>query len=86
MTIRMLALLSACSIEKAGWEVRTADNGKSALAMLEKEIPGVIFLDIMMPIMDGFEFLALLQVRKEWDHIPVVIVTSKDLSTKSGSG
>ena len=67
-------------IEKAGWEVRTADNGKSAIAILEKEIPGIIFLDLMMPVMDGFEFLALLQSRKGWDQIPVVIVTSKDLS------
>jgi PAS domain S-box-containing protein len=69
-------------MEKAGWNVRTADNGKSAIAILEKEIPGIIFLDIMMPVMDGFEFLALLQSRKEWDHIPVVIVTAKDLSTE----
>ncbi len=67
-------------IEKAGWEVRTADNGKSAIAILEKEIPGIIFLDLMMPVMDGFEFLAILQNKKEWTQIPVVIVTSKDLT------
>ena len=35
-----------------------------------------------MPVMDGFELLALLQSRKEWDHIPVVIVASKEPSTE----
>ena len=71
--------MASRAIEKAGWNVRTAENGKSALSLLESELPSVIFLDLMMPVMDGFEFLAVFQNREEWKHIPVVIITSKDL-------
>ena len=71
--------MASRAIEKAGWNVRTAENGKSALSMLESERPSIIFLDLMMPVMDGFEFLAVFQNREEWKHIPVVIITSKDL-------
>ena len=71
--------MASRAIEKVGWNVRTADNGKSALSMIEGEPPSVIFLDLMMPVMDGFEFLSVFQNREEWKHIPVVIITSKDL-------
>ena len=71
--------MASRAIEKAGWSVRTAENGKLALSMLESDRPSIIFLDLMMPVMDGFEFLAVFQNREEWKHIPVVIITSKDL-------
>ena len=74
-----LRTMASRAIQKAGWEVRTAENGKSALALLEIIIPSIIFLDIMMPVMDGFEFLSIFQNREEWKHIPVVVITSKDL-------
>ncbi len=74
-----LRTMASRVIQKAGWEVRTAENGKSALAFLENELPSIIFLDIMMPVMDGFEFLTIFQNRDEWKHIPVVVITSKDL-------
>ena len=68
------------AIEKEGWSVQTAENGTRALSFVQRSAPAVIFLDLMMPIMDGFEFLAVLQAKKEWEHIPVVIITSKDLT------
>ncbi len=74
-----LRTMASRAIQKAGWEVRTAENGKSALALLEIILPSIIFLDIMMPVMDGFEFLSIFQNREEWKHIPVVVITSKDL-------
>ena len=40
----------------------------------------MILLDLMMPEMDGFEFLDELRRRPEWRHIPVVVITSKDLT------
>jgi len=43
--------MASRAIEKAGWNVRTAENGKSALSLLESELPSIIFLDIMMPVM-----------------------------------
>ena len=72
--------IASRALEKEGWRVRTAENGISALAFVENELPSIIFLDLMMPMMDGFEFLTIVQSRKEWEHLPIVIVTSKDLS------
>lgn len=74
--------LASRAIEKVGWKVETAENGKIALSMLQRNLPSIIFLDLMMPVMDGFEFLAEFQEREEWRKIPVVVITSKDLSSE----
>jgi len=44
--------------------------------------PSLILLDLMMPDMDGFEFLAELRQHEEWKSIPVIVVTSKDLNAE----
>jgi CheY-like chemotaxis protein len=63
-----------------GWTVRTARGGREALAQLAEERPHLILLDLLMPEMDGFEFLAKLHERPELGSIPVVIVTAADLT------
>ena len=68
------------TLEPAGWEVTEAENGQIGLAHLAEAMPDVIILDLMMPEMDGFEFLEKIRHRPEWPDIPVVVVTSKDLT------
>jgi len=68
------------ALEKEGWKVSEADNGRVGLERLAGALPDVIVLDLMMPEMDGFEFLEALRKRAEWRHIPVVVVTAKDLT------
>ncbi|MGQ0524351.1 MAG: response regulator [Betaproteobacteria bacterium] len=63
-----------------GWDVAEALNGKIALAMLRDARPDAIVLDLMMPEMDGFEFLTELRAQPETRAIPVVVVTAKDLT------
>jgi PAS domain S-box-containing protein len=72
--------LAERTMRKEGWKVRMAGNGREALTSLESGLPGVIFLDLMMPVMDGFEFLTIFQTKPEWKNIPVVVITAKDLS------
>ena len=57
-----------------------AENGKIGIKQIENKIPGLILLDLMMPEMNGFEFINEIQKNTEWMKIPVVVVTSKDLS------
>ena len=63
-----------------GWEVGTAANGREGLERLDAEPPHLILLDLMMPEMDGFEFLTQLRQRAESAAVPVIIVTAADLS------
>ncbi len=70
------------SVRKAGWKVLEADNGRTALEVLEGEVPNVILLDLMMPVLDGFGFLIELRKRPEWKQIPVVVLTGADLSVE----
>ncbi len=67
-------------LEGDGWKVDEAENGKVALKKLEKHVPGVILLDLMMPEMDGFEFVSRMQKNSRWKLIPIVVVTAKDLT------
>jgi signal transduction histidine kinase/CheY-like chemotaxis protein len=69
-------------LEDDGWAVSEADNGRVGLGSVAKTRPGVILLDLVMPEMDGFEFLVELRKRSEWRAIPVVVVTAKDLSAE----
>jgi len=70
----------ARTLTKEGWQVREAENGKVALEQIRREVPGMILLDLMMPIMDGFTFLEELRKEGQWRQIPVVVITSKDIS------
>jgi len=72
--------LMARALEGEGWRVCAAENGRAALQMMAEAQPDLIVLDLMMPDMDGFEFLAELQRREAWRKVPVVVVTAKDLS------
>ncbi len=68
------------SLEGAGWRVREAANGQEGLDRIGEETPDVILLDLMMPVMDGFEFLDELRARKDSLGIPVVVLTAKELT------
>jgi GAF domain-containing protein/DNA-binding response OmpR family regulator/HAMP domain-containing protein len=69
------------TIAKMGLAVAEAANGRRALGWLgEHAPPAMILLDLMMPEMDGFEFLDALSARPEWHEIPIVVVTAKQLS------
>ena len=69
-------------LEKEGWKVSEAENGRVALECMERERPRLIVLDLMMPEMDGFEFVARVRKKLEWRSIPIVVLTAHDLSAK----
>lgn len=68
------------TLEKDGWTVLESANGRDALHVLEKESPSLILLDLMMPVMDGFEFMSLLRKDERWKDLPVIVVTAMHLS------
>jgi CheY-like chemotaxis protein len=69
-------------LEREGWSVREAENGRVGLERLAAAVPQVILLDLMMPEMDGFEFVERLGQREEWRGIPVIVVTAKELTAE----
>jgi len=69
-------------LEKAGWHYVEAANGREALTALAEHKPSLILLDLMMPVMDGFEFLLLMRANPDYRDIPVIVVTAKDLSNE----
>jgi CheY-like chemotaxis protein len=68
------------NLTKDGYSVETATNGRDALEKVAAKRPAAILLDLMMPEMDGFEFLARLRSTKDGAAIPVIVVTAKQLS------
>jgi len=72
--------LLARTLQQQGWNVNVAENGKIALRKLQQDRPGLILLDLMMPEMDGFEFVDHLRNDVKNCTIPVVVVTAKDIT------
>jgi hypothetical protein len=69
-------------LEKEGYAVIEAENGRVALDRVRQAPPALILLDLIMPEMDGFEFMAEFREHEEWRAIPVVIVTVRHLSVE----
>lgn len=68
------------TLEKDGWMPVEAENGRVGLERVTQARPELILLDLMMPEMDGFEFLSEMRKNPSWLDIPVVIITAKELT------
>jgi len=69
----MLMMVSRI-LELKGYDVATAADGKSALALIEERRPDLVLLDIMMPEPDGFQVLRLIRQRS---NVPVIMLTAR---------
>ena len=65
-------------LKKAGCDVLTADNGFEALPIISAHHPDILFIDIMMPRLDGYQTCALVKNNPKFRDIPVVMLSSKD--------
>ena len=65
-------------LKKAGCDVVTATDGFEALAKITDQNPDVIFIDIMMPRLDGYQTCALIKNTHIYKNTPVILLTSKD--------
>ena len=72
-------ILTTCLAEE-GMHAETAANGREAVEMLERFSPDLVFLDLLMPEMDGMGFLDCIRADSRHCHLPVVVITGKDLS------
>jgi CheY-like chemotaxis protein len=69
-------------LEREGWTVAEAENGRAGLEAVARARPSIILLDLMMPVMNGFDFIRELRKNADWRTIPVVILTAKDLTVE----
>jgi len=65
-------------LKKAGCEVVTAEDGFDALAKIVDNRPDVIFIDIMMPRLNGYQACALIKSNQDFKSTPVIMLSSKD--------
>ena len=68
------------TLEQQGWTVSEAENGRVGLERIAEQCPDAIVLDLLMPVMNGFEFLRELRGSEQGAEVPVVVLTAKDLS------
>src|SRR5690554_6693291 len=68
------------TLDDNGWEVREAENGQLGLDALAEFEPDLVLLDLMMPQMDGFEFLRRFRTIEAYRGVPVIVVTAKELT------
>lgn len=63
-------------LKDEGYEVETATNGQEALQQLSRHKPGLVLLDLMMPVMNGWEFLEKRNGDKELSSVPVLVLSA----------
>jgi hypothetical protein len=70
------------AMEGEGWEVVEAEHGRAALEYAKGKgpVPDLVLLDLMMPEMNGFEFLEAVRKHEAWGTVPVVVITAKELT------
>jgi DNA-binding response OmpR family regulator len=73
-------------MQQAGYVVRSARDGESALEEIEREPPDLVLLDVMMPKHDGFEVCQAIRARSEWRAVKVVMLTAKGREVEREKG
>jgi CheY-like chemotaxis protein len=73
------------TLEGEGWRTYEATNGRLGMEIMDEARPQVIILDLLMPEMDGFEFLSELKQNRKWQKVPVIVLTAKNLTADDHS-
>ena len=68
------------TLEGDGWSVAEAENGADALDRVAEQRPRIVLLDLMMPVMDGFDFLLRYRELEGCASTPIIVITAKDLT------
>jgi two-component system alkaline phosphatase synthesis response regulator PhoP/two-component system response regulator VicR len=74
---RHIVRLIQVNLERQGYTVVTAFDGKEGLEKIRSEKPNLVVLDVMMPYMDGFEVLKTIRREPETENLPVIMLTAK---------
>ena len=74
-----LARILQFTLEKAGYEVVTAYDGKEALDRAVEQRPDLVILDLMLPVLDGYKVCNILKTNEDFRDVPVIIVSARDL-------
>lgn len=74
---RHIVRLIQVNLERAGYEVATAYDGREALKKIDEEKPDMVVLDVMMPYMDGLETLKQIRSNPATRDLPVIMLTAK---------
>ena len=72
----ILSMALSIELSSKGYTVFTADNGEEGLKAIRKDKPEVVLLDLLMPVMDGFQVLEELKKDKSFSHLKVVVLTN----------
>ncbi len=72
-----LRTIIGTNLDIAGFDVMSADDGPSALALLDETVPDVVLLDLMMPLMDGYTTLGKIRRHATASHVPVIVLTDR---------
>jgi len=75
---RHVVRLIQVNLERQGYEVIPAYNGKEGLEQIRLRKPDVVVLDVMMPYMDGFEVLKVIRRNPETENLPVIVLTGRE--------
>ena len=75
--IRLLIAQTLEELEDKGIEILTADNGEDALKMIRTEKPGLVFLDVMMPKMNGFDVCQAVKRELGMREVYIIMLTAK---------
>ena len=83
MNLRMAEML----LKKQGYDVKKADSGQAALALLHEETVDLVLLDVEMPVMSGIETLDAIRERRELAELPVMFLSaSEDMEQDVANG
>ncbi len=78
--------LVSFSLKKHGFEVVVANDGLSAIAMAQEEQPDLILMDVMMPVMNGYDASRKLKENPRTSNIPIVMLSAKGQQTEIAAG
>lgn len=73
-------------LQRSGYEVLVASDGEAALQQVERHLPDLVLLDVMMSVKSGYEVCQRMRERPEWRHIKIIILSAKGREVEVSKG